>query len=372
MIYFLGAILALLPVYLIRFQIAGLPTTFLEILIVVFLFAVLIKIDKNDLKKISSLGKINYAVLGFILAGIISTIISPEKARALGQLKAFIVEPVLLFYASVLIIKSKEQLDLVLRFLLAGVAAVAAFGILQYYTYINLPLKFWGTGEELKRITAFFEHPNALALYLAPLTCFYFTLWLKKYDLRLKKLLPLALVLMFWALTLTFSRGAWLAVLAVIAFLVFRQFGIKKIIPLVLLCTALLLVPAVRQRVTLGFSDQSSQVHIELWKLGIERVLQNPILGTGLHNFKAFTVEYPHNIFLNFWVEMGLLGLLSFGAVVILAWQRQKNRPTDLTLAAGIFLLVLILHGLVDMPYFKNDLSVLFWFMISVFYIDHK
>jgi hypothetical protein len=50
----------------------------------------------------------------------------------------------------------------------------------------------------------------------------------------------------------------------------------------------------------------------------------------------------------------------------------MKKHPSILHLAAGMFLLAVIAHGLVDAPYFKNDLSVLFWFMVSIFYVSEK
>ena len=33
---------------------------------------------------------------------------------------------------------------------------------------------------------------------------------------------------------------------------------------------------------------------------------------------------------------------------------------------------VLLIHGLVDVPYFKNDLAVLFWIIIGLIIINKK
>ncbi len=372
MTYFLALIIGLLPTYLIRFAFFGVPTTLLEIIIITFLFATLFQFKPDDFKKIKSLGKINYAIGLFILAGIVSTIVSPDKIKALGQLKAFIAEPVLLFYACVVIIKTKQQLDIVLRFLLATAGIISLFGLIQYVTYIHLPLRFWGTGTEVERITSFFDYPNALALFLAPLIGFYFTLWLKKYDLRLKKyLLPVCLAIMSLALVLTFSRGALFAVILIVLYLLVQEFGATKVLPVTFVAGIILvLIPSVQQRIKLGISDPSSSAHFDLWQIGIQKIVQNPIFGNGLGGFATLNqgVNYPHNIFLNFWLETGLLGLISFSWIIILAWQKAKASNT-LTLASGVFLLIMVLHGLVDVPYFKNDLSVLFWFVISTFYI---
>ena len=52
MTVFLGLVLALLPTYLLRFNIFGIPATILEILIVVFLLAAIARLKISDLGKI--------------------------------------------------------------------------------------------------------------------------------------------------------------------------------------------------------------------------------------------------------------------------------------------------------------------------------
>lgn len=87
---------------------------------------------------------------------------------------------------------------------------------------------------------------------------------------------------------------------------------------------------------------------------------------------------YPHNIFLNFWTELGLAGLILF------IWIIGKYFKNGLELIAGKIsesdyfiaglsgaMLVVVVHGLVDVPYFKNDLAVMFWIMIAMLGIIH-
>lgn len=373
MIYFLGLILALLPSYLIRLKISSIPTTFLELLIVVFLFATVVTLKNKDLAKIRALGKINYAIILFVLAGIIATIVAPEKAKALGQLKAFIIEPVLLFYAVLITVRSKTELNIALKGLFIGTGLISLFGLVQYLTYIHLPLRFWGNGTEIERITSVFDYPNALALFLAPLVGFFTALWVNEYPLFKNRWVWFAcLAVMGFGLLLTFSRGAFIA-LAIGLFLVLLQkYKAKKVVlPSIILIALLALVPGVHQRLGLGISDPSSEAHFGLMRAGIQQITDNPVFGNGLAGFARLNlgVEYPHNIVLNFWVQMGILGLIAFVWIAALVLQRYKKNPQPLTLAAGVFMLILILHGLVDVPYFKNDLAVLFWFVVAASYI---
>jgi O-antigen ligase len=90
---------------------------------------------------------------------------------------------------------------------------------------------------------------------------------------------------------------------------------------------------------------------------------------------------YPHSLVLNFWVELGLAGMLLFIWILLkiyileitkcplgrnynLEINDKRINYTRIGLI-GAFI-VIIVHGLVDVPYFKNDLAVLFWVMVAM------
>ncbi len=373
----LAVLLFLLPTYQIRFTLLGFPTTLLELFIIIFLAAV--AAERPSLAPLKKLGKINWAAGLFVLAAVIGTIVSPEKTKALGELKSFFIEPLLLFYAMVLIFSEAENLKLSLQSLFISSGLISLFGFVQYFTLSGLPIRFWGTGLEPERITSVFDYPNALALFLGPLFGLFAILIYKKYRLFHHEWIEiLGLLLMAAALFLTFSRGAWIAVLLALGLFLFREhrrvgFGILLIILL-----GLLTIAPIRNRLVSGLSDASGNAHWQLVQAGIQKVQLEPLLGNGLYgfrttlkqlNFQGEILNYPHNIFLNFWLETGLLGLIALALIISATAGRQKKHPTVQGLGAGIFLLIIILHGLVDVPYFKNDLSILFWFAISLFYV---
>lgn len=129
-----------------------------------------------------------------------------------------------------------------------------------------------------------------------------------------------------------------------------------------------------------------------------------PVLGAGLgayptvfapYHTKTFIeiFQYPHDILLNLWSETGLLGLLAFAWIVAVwigtvlgrkssAVSSEKpshdsrlgamNRaPTtiDYRLSTIVWLMPLVailVHGLVDVPYFKNDLAFAFWIFAAL------
>jgi len=82
---------------------------------------------------------------------------------------------------------------------------------------------------------------------------------------------------------------------------------------------------------------------------------------------------YPHNIFLNFWSELGLAGMLLFAWIIfkylaigfkIYDLRIKNNKYIVLGLIGAM--VVIIVHGLVDVPYFKNDLAVMFWVFVAL------
>jgi len=76
--------------------------------------------------------------------------------------------------------------------------------------------------------------------------------------------------------------------------------------------------------------------------------------------------QYPHNILLNFWSETGLLGLIAFGWILWTWFGYAKGRVSARPLLVLAPLIALLVHGLVDVPYFKNDLAMAFWMIIAL------
>jgi O-antigen ligase len=91
---------------------------------------------------------------------------------------------------------------------------------------------------------------------------------------------------------------------------------------------------------------------------------------------------YPHNILLNFWAELGLAGMLLFIWIIgkyfwisisnfqfPISKQIQNSKfkiqnYTDIGLIGAM--IVIVIHGIVDVPYFKNDLAIIFWLLVAM------
>ena len=107
------------------------------------------------------------------------------------------------------------------------------------------------------------------------------------------------------------------------------------------------------------------------------------LFGAGLNGYQAAIAPYhlptfevfmyPHNFILNFWSELGLLGLITIlglvGIFVAKNIMATKNYYHWLNFALLATIGTIFVHGLVDVPYFKNDLAVLFWLIFAIFII---
>jgi hypothetical protein len=151
----------------------------------------------------------------------------------------------------------------------------------------------------------------------------------------------------------------------------------------------------------LSFHEWSGQVRTVMWGETVTMLRDRPFYGAGLaayptvilpyHKAKWMEVfQYPHDIVLNLWSETGMLGLVAF-AWILVTWTRLASKKgkwkaengkrdkiegpsvplttyhlplTPAAIPAIAVITAMLIQGLVDVPYFKNDLSILFWLLI--------
>jgi O-antigen ligase len=278
--------------------------------------------------------------------------------------------------------------------------------IIQKITGQLYPPSLWD--DELNgRVVAFFTTPNAVGLYLAPVVML--TLSLIKGTVnnnchscesrnpRLlgdgfrilvrndKWLLGMTVLFAVLAIFFSFSQGAWIAlgagIVAMTYFLGYKKTAVIAVVTGILVAFA---IPQIRAAVL--FKDQSGQNRLTLWHHSMTFLTASPknfVLGAGIRQYfrkvekpyynpeEMERLIYPHNMFLNFWTEIGLFGMISFVGILAYSFYlafKIKNRDKMLGSALIATLVVLIVHGLVDVPYFKNDLSMLFWIIIATIF----
>lgn len=163
-------------------------------------------------------------------------------------------------------------------------------------------------------------------------------------------------------------------------------------------------------------SRNSLSVRRQLWSISLDLIQDHPFLGVGLGTFEPayqtklherfilfancpsskqechppipeFVFRDPHNWPLSFWLNTGLLGLASFVLInTYILFRVRRSHPRlaiqsayysslpvackqastpYLAQALSMALLSILIFGLADTIYWKNDLAALYWFIVA-------
>lgn len=392
--YLVIAILFFLPFYFVRLRYGWISLNLIEILILI-----LVALWFFDRKTKAAI-RCDKCFRGYmfptalIIAGIILSIIANKNFYiGLGILKGWFVFPILFtVILHDLLKKDHELLTKIFFTLFASGFIVSLFGI--YY-------KFFGILTYDGRLRVFYDSPNQLAMFLAPIFLIgiikfgfeelpRFYRGKKKPELWESGLIVGGIFLMAFNLYLTKSYGAWLSVGGVLAFvfwLKYRSLALNKkylLFPLIIFIVFLFWVGIDKYKQIEKLDERSSLAsRVMIWKSAGAMIGDNPFFGIGAGNFQNKYLEYqknfppylewsvpqPHNLFLAFWLEAGLAGLFGFILLLVQFFKDSKkaimnNRSSGILCLALI--LYFILHGLVDTTYWRNDIAVIFWLTISI------
>ncbi len=383
------------PLYVWRFDLSNQPVNALMIILSVIILIAAVHIVSNGwLQEFWAKARTPKAVWWLaelvLLASVISLFVGGADGPKLAQWLVLYIQPLLMY----LLIRFYAIKYPSLRgsFALAVYVMLGVIGILalvQFFTLWSLPPDYWGNSTEPKRAIGFFAHPNAFGLFITPLLAWLLPDVVQRFTSAWRHRHPKDILLtMLWLLGvagmfLSLSRGAWFGFVA--ACILFAILSANKKIMLalvgigVIVAGLIAVTPNLRYRLLLPFYGEKSAVaRLSLWNTAGNMIKDAPILGKGIHGFNYNWDKYnqdknldhynfPHNIFLNFWVDLGLLGLLSMTGLIIYALLHAVlNRRSQYHLAMGLFVAALVVHGLIDIPYLKNDLALVFWMVLAL------
>ena len=386
----------ILPTYLVRFSIPipgthiALPTTLLEVVFWIVFFSWL---TTNGREKDAwrSLDHWAAPITLFIVGATIGFIISPNILGALGLWRAYVLEPILFFVMFTDVLTKQKRGGAVLAALGTTLAVVGVIACVQKITGIGIPLAWQAVAT--RRVTAFYGFPNAIGLFAAPVTVLMagWTLALATDKDNRRKIFSIltlvATILGVCGIIFAVSQGAMVGAAAglITLGLIDKRTRPWTLGVIIAACIATMTVRPIRDEISIlaSLRDDSGSVRQIIWKETAAMLADHPVFGAGLDSYRERILPYhetkyieifmyPHNIILNFWSETGLIGLVGFFWIVIMFFVttvrllKKKNAavwPTGALIAAMVALLV---HGLVDVPYFKNDLAILFWIIVGL------
>jgi O-antigen ligase len=172
-------------------------------------------------------------------------------------------------------------------------------------------------------------HANDLGrLYAIAYALLLFTLAASP-NKRLNLLLACSMALVILALTVTFSRGAFLGFVIVNAlFLISRRHIATLLLGIALLVAMTLILPgAVFERIATGWGQGLNEVSSgrvdEIWLPLLPEIWNSPLIGNGIGSIGwsqamrsglILTVGHAHNAYLGTLLDMGIIGLTILGA----------------------------------------------------------
>lgn len=339
---------------------------------------------KAELRAPFSSQAIALALLG---AFSLLTVADPaHRHESIRELRTIIVEPVLYFFLAYYWLRQRALRDLALASFLTGAALVSLIAIGQFITGSHLVV-----AEGARRVTSVYRHPNNLALYLDRALPLALALLLLAPHPRRERVLVGTSALLGVALLLTASRGAFaaLAVALLLLALVASNRAVRVALLGILVAGALLALVVARRRLdALLGGGGSVELRWLIWGSTVQMLRDHPAFGVGLDQFlyqyapryvnpaawsERFTA-HPHDLFLDFWVRLGIMGLawvgwllLALGARLWRAWRHEctpEHRRLALALAAAF--VAATVHGLIDNFYFLIDLATSWWFLLAL------
>jgi O-antigen ligase len=378
-------VLLSLPTSQARIMIGSIPMYFPEVLITLALFSYLFDIVRHrflwsPLPKVVTVG-----LIGFILGSSVSVMNAGINLQELGALKSWVFFPIIFGVLIFQLFSGVTDRKSALFAWYIGIVVTAAISLaplsIVHVTYDG-------------RLASYFPSPNHLALFLEP--GILFGLYFFRQSFRTTATWHMAfsalgLVLIGIALMRTESAGSLVSVLiglvAMIAFSCNLSPSARKIIPIA--CAACVLwfaIPTMLQWKTLETGEIRSSLasRVMIWNASFRILGQHPILGIGLRTFQKeyiasqpefplfleWAVPHPHNLLLAVWLQAGFAGLVGFvllfaasARIAVLAAKMTDRAVSELILALFV---VFFTHGLVDVPFFRNDFSLMFFALIGI------
>ena len=403
--------ISLVPFYVIRCRsfewcAAPIPFTLLEVLIVVTFFtwifwaASLVRQNKDTISGLTSRLKnpLILTLLVFLFFGSISVFVSSDLQGGLGIWKAYFIEGAMIYLVvSDLSIRRKDYFWVLGALFLSGL-------LISLASFANFTQKISEIGieESIKlRISGFYEFSNAVPLYLGPIVGIAVgTIISQRSNVKHRIIFYLALACLIsglGAIFLSHSKGGIVGVLVILSvwfgYAIYKFLSVKfkrYFIYFIYASTILyFLVSAViffnvdnlvpRKRT----SSDSLINRYCIWQGTRDLLIVKPITGSGLNGFHIDYAQYktclkndyqyPHNILLTFWVEIGLFGMLSYlWLSYVFLVTNKKGRDELLSVGLLSAMVYIFIHGLVDVPFFKNDLSIQFWILAALVTVNLK
>jgi O-antigen ligase len=330
----------------------------------------------------------------FFAALLVSTAFCPDPLRSLRAYPRLWI--VVGFFATYHLARTRADVERVAWLTIASASVVAAYGVVQHYTGIDLAHTllgkppdvdpFWlGTGWRTKGL-----HPSGITYahnVLFPLTFTTGYALAGSISPLRRATAGVGWCLMLLALVFSATRGVWLAFAVVLLIFGSVRGGARGLAALAgLLVLVLLLVgfdAGIRARARSGFDLAANVGRTEIWHANLDMARERPLLGWGYGSYKYVrqpfydryadvdTTAHAHNDYLQTLVDGGVLTLVPFLAlfvVLVRAGFRGYRETTEadeparsLALATTLAIVGFLVGGLTQYNFGDAEVVIYLW-----------
>ena len=373
-----------------------LPTMVLVGLSFICAFVFVIHVIKNKEFTFSK-SPVNVAVVFFVIALLWGVVNSYAQASSIKQVLvhgSFI----LFYFVLTNVIRTKKQWLALVKVFMLSAFIVAGYGLFQNFFGVS-STDSWIDEEmftDIKlRVYSFFDNPNVLGEFLVLTIPVAVALAWNKIREEHRVIFAIFLICMVACMIFTWSRGAWLGMMIALAlylviadkrWLVVGTLGIL-LIPIVLYLTGNMAI--IERFTSIGnTADTSTAYRVSIWQASVNMIGDFWLSGIGIGS-DAYTTIYPsyalpgakfalhsHNLYLQFAVETGIIGIASLFALLsgflrtVLASSVVKKIKTSDTakilVALGVGFIGFMFQGLTDYVWYNYKILMIFWIIIAL------
>lgn len=199
-----------------------------------------------------------------------------------------------------------------------------------------------------------------------------------------------AIILIAVCLLLTFTRQAWLGVLAGLFFLIwFRKKSLLWFIPVVLGIIYFISPADIKHRIDslVNLNDKNLQIRLALWQGGWLVFKDHPLTGCGFKCIDAVNQDYPdptgnikklrglHNNFIQLAVDTGLFGVVSWISIWVVYFMTLYRRLVAMpdnsvcrrdTMASAAAVVGFLVAGLFETNFYDAEVSMVLYFIMAL------
>jgi O-antigen ligase len=335
---------------------------------------------------------LDWIVITYLILGGVALFWSEHTRIAITELRVIFFEPAIFYLLVRMTMRNSPSLLRLVDALLAAAVLVCLIGLFQFARGEAII-----TAEEgVQRLASVYGSPNNVGLLLGRAIPFLVAFTLLPVDRMRRAAASSALALTLLTAGLTQSAGALFvgipAGIAVVLLLTFRR---RALIPLTLLGSiglfgAALARTSARFANLFDLSTGTGFFRLRLWESALMMIRDRPITGVGLDQFlyayrghymlpdawQEPSLSHPHNILLDVWTRLGLLGVIWLIGMQAIFWHAglaayhrlRAGPPLSFAMVVGALgsMAGLLAHGLIDNSIFVHDLSLIFMMLVAI------